>query len=572
MPLDRITTALLSEFSTENQLDALPEESRFEHFAAYLVVSPLLTESIDTRDLVTGSGGDTGIDAIAVIVNGVLVTDAEMVTELANTNGYVDATFVFVQAERSSNFDAAKIGTFGFGVQDFFRQDPSLPRNEKIAEAAAIMGSVFQHSSRFTRGNPQCRLHYVTTGKWQADANLVARQSVVADDLIATALFRDVSFTDVDADLLQRLYRQTKNAIEREFTFATRTVVPDMPGVDEAYLGLLSGTEFLSLVKDDAGNLVKSIFYENVRDWQDYNSVNSEIRGSLESPHQRARFALMNNGVTIIAKTLRATGNRFHIEDYQIVNGCQTSHVLYDQQANVDASVMVPLRLIATDDEDVIASIIKATNRQTQVREEQLLALNDFQKKLENYFASFEEPRRLYYERRSRQYSTVTGIEKTRIVTMSNLIRAYAAVILAEPHRTTRNFRALLDKVGGEIFGESHRLEPYYLAATAAYRLEYFFRNGEIDPAFKAARYHILLASRLLASSDQPPRPNSHDMQRFADGLVEQFWDIEEARHLFLSAVGVVYETANGDLHRDNIRTQPFTEAVAQTARDRRFD
>jgi hypothetical protein len=34
---------------------------------------------------------------------------------------------------------------------------------------------------------------------------------------------------------------------------------------------------------------------------------------------------LMNNGVTIIARHLQPTGNRFHIEDFQIVNGCQTS-------------------------------------------------------------------------------------------------------------------------------------------------------------------------------------------------------------------------------------------------------
>lgn len=67
-----------------------------------------------------------------------------------------------------------------------------------------------------------------------------------------------------------------------------------------------------------------------MRDWQDYNPVNSEMKQTLASDTLRARFALMNNGVTIIAKTLRTTGNRFYIEDYQIVNGCQTSHVLFD--------------------------------------------------------------------------------------------------------------------------------------------------------------------------------------------------------------------------------------------------
>lgn len=85
-------------------------------------------------------------------------------------------------------------------------------------------------------------------------------------------------------------------------------------------------------------------------------------------------------GVTIIARTLRATGNRFHVEDYQIVNGCQTSHVLFDQRGNLDRTVMVPVRLIATQDEEVIAAIVKATNRQTQVKEEQLLALNDYRR------------------------------------------------------------------------------------------------------------------------------------------------------------------------------------------------
>jgi AIPR protein len=567
LALDRITNALLGEFSRENQLESRSEEARFEHFASYLAVSRHLSETIDTDDLVTGSGGDTGIDAIATIVNGTLVTDAELVQELANTNNYLDVTFVFVQAERSPSFEATKIGTFGFGVLDFFKDLPKLPRNTAVRDAATIMNAVYSLSPKFTRGNPACRLYYVTTGKWMDDANLLARQQGVKEDLQNQRLFRDVEFIDLDANAIQRLYNQTKNAISRDFSFTARTVIPEMPGVEEAYLGLLPASEFLSLIQDDRGNLVKSIFYENVRDWQDYNLVNSEIKASLESSPLKARFALMNNGVTIIAKTLKPTGNRFHIEDYQIVNGCQTSHVLFDQKSNIDDSVMIPLRLIATQNEDVIASIVKATNRQTQVKEEQLLALSDFPKKIESFFASFDEPHRLYYERRTRQYNTVTGIEKTRIITMPNLIRAYASVILEEPHRTTRNFRALLDKVGKEIFGAEHRLEPYYLSASALYRLEFLFRNGELESKFKPARYHLILAARLLATGQSPPRPNSHDMARYSDGLVSQFWEAELAKHLFSRAADIVNAAADGNLHRDTIRTQPFTQEVIKRCR-----
>ena len=566
--MDRITSALLAEFSGENQLEKIPEETRFEHFAAYLATSKHVADTFDTADLTTGAGGDTGIDAIAILINGSLVTDSELVAELAETNGYLDVTFVFVQAERSAAFDGAKIGSFGFGVNDFFRDPPQLPRNEAIKEAASIRSAIYELSPRFTRGNPACRLYYVTTGRWVNDANLVTRQQAVVDDLETTRLFRDIEFIDVDADTIQRLYNQTKNAISRDITFTARTALPEIPGVDEAYLGLLPAPEFMSLLQDETGILVKSIFYENVRDWQDYNPVNVEIRGTLQSAQQRPRFALMNNGVTIIASTLRATGNRFHLEDYQIVNGCQTSHVLFDQRANLDDTVLIPLRLIATRDEELIAAIVKATNRQTQVKEEQLLALNDFQKKLEAFFASFEEGRRLFYERRSRQYNTVPGIEKTRVVTLSNLIRAYAALVLEEPHRTTRNFRALLDSVGTTIFASDHRLEPYYLAASALYRLEYLFRNGEVDAKFKAARYHILMAIRLLGSPCRPPRSNSNEMARFCEKLLEVLWNPTEAAALVRTAVDVVNGVAAGNLHRDNIRTQPFTDQVARRCRE----
>jgi hypothetical protein len=36
MPMDRITKSLLDEFSKEQGIEALPEETRFEHFAERL--------------------------------------------------------------------------------------------------------------------------------------------------------------------------------------------------------------------------------------------------------------------------------------------------------------------------------------------------------------------------------------------------------------------------------------------------------------------------------------------------------------------------------------------------------
>lgn len=560
--MDRITSSLLEEFSKEAQISHLPEDARFEHFTTFLTVGRHIEDTFDTADVVTGAGGDTGIDSISIIVNGALVTDPELVEELAATNGHVDATFVFVQAERSSAFESAKIGQFGFGVADFFKDKPTLPRNDKVTQAAEVMAAVYAKSGRFTRGNPTCRLYYATTGRWSGDKALEARRSAVREDLLHLNIFREVDVAPVGADVLQRFYNESKNAISREFTFTSKTVVPESRGVKEAYLGLLPASEFLSLLDDGSGSILKSIFYDNVRDWQQYNSVNAEIKTSLESDGHRARFALMNNGVTIIAKTLRATGNRFLIEDYQIVNGCQTSHVLFDNRALLDATVAVPVRVIATEDEDVIASIVKATNRQTEVKQEQLIALSDFQKKLEAYFATFAEPQRLYYERRSRQYGTGAGVEKTRIITPTTLIRSYASSFLEEPHRTTRTYSALVQQLGRGIFGPEDRLEPYYYAASAHYRLEYLFRNGTIRAALKPARYHILMAAKLLLHKGAVPRANSHDMARLGERLIAEIWKPDVSDATLARAAEIVDAIAGGNFHRDHIRTQPFTEAV----------
>lgn len=176
----------------------------------------------------------------------------------------------------------------------------------------------------------------------------------------------------------------------REFTFARRTLIPEIHGVNDAYIGFVPLPDFLSIVTDDDGELLSSIFYENVRDWQDYTAkVNDEIRETLQSDY-KDRFVLMNNGITIIAHSLRALrGDRFQIEDFQVVNGCQTTHVLFDQREDANDDVQVPLRVIVTQNDDVIKSIIRGTNRQTKVEDDQFFALTDFAEQLEAYFQPF---------------------------------------------------------------------------------------------------------------------------------------------------------------------------------------
>jgi hypothetical protein len=555
--MDRVSGSLLQEFSIEREISNLPESKRFEHFVSFITTSRHYADTFDTDDILVGDA--TGIDAIAIIVNSTLITDVEMLEELDRA-GEFDVTFVFIQADRGG-FDAAKIGDFGFSVGDYFKEQPKLPRNSEIAASAEIMTAIYRRSAKFKRGNPACRLYFATTSSGSGDPQLEARRKSVIEDLSVTNLFREVTFTLLGADGIHKLYRQTKNAIEREFIFENRLTIPDIPGVTQAYLGFLPIAELKKIVMDDNGEIIGSLFYSNPRDWQGYNEVNEEIKGTLNS-EDKTRFVLMNNGITIIARDIRPTGNKYVIQDYQIVNGCQTSHVLLEQANWDDRAVTVPVRLIGTQDETVINAIIRATNRQTQVSEDQFFALEEFPKHLEQFFLTYSLNERIYFERRSRQYGRL-AIEKTRVITQPNVIKAFAAMFLQEPHRTTRDYAALKDKVGKEIFAKGHRMEPYYAAAYGLYKLEYLFRNGKLPSKYKAARFHILLAARMLANPMPLPQfLNSRDMEDYCKPVLKILWDPSKCDRLLVAAAVVVEAAVNDKLDRDSIRTEPTTKKV----------
>lgn len=559
--MDRITARQLEIFCKEYSLESHPEDVQFEHFAAFATVKRHYDRTFNPADIVVGKGQDTGIDAIAIIVNNVLVTDIDMIAELAEQNGYIDATFIFIQAERSDAFDGNRIANLANGVLDFFRDQPKMPRNAEVRDAAEVGTAVYQKIGMF-RERPALICYYVTTGTWNEDANLVARRTIALDEFKQTKLFSTIDFECFGADEIQKAYNQTRNPISREFTFANRTDIPPTPGVGQAFLGFIPYSAFKTIVSDASGKeILGSIFDANVRDWQEYNNVNEDIQETLTSD-AKSRFVLMNNGITIIARTIKQANHKFTIEDFQIVNGCQTSHVVFNE-AGLDDSVCIPLRLIETRDEGVIESIIHATNNQSPLKPEQLYALMTFSKKLEDYFQTFQMPHSLYYERRDGQYDRM-GIEKTRIIVPANVIRAYAAMFLNEPHRTTRSYKALREKVGQEIYGENDRLEPYYAASYSLYRLEWLFRNDvRFEARYKPARYHVLLAARLIINATELPRPKSHQMQNRANEVIQAAW-ADNFAELLLRAIMVVDEAANSNLERDHIRQKPVTDALLQ--------
>lgn len=303
------------------------------------------------------------------------------------------------------------------------------------------------------------------------------------------------------------------------------------------------------------------MFYDNVRDYQGNNDVNKEIAETLVSDH-KDRFPLLNNGITIVAKNVVPVGNKFVIEDYQIVNGCQTSHVLFLNKEQIDTDFSIPIKLIVSNDIDVVNSIITANNRQTSVGIEDLESLSTFQKKLETYYQAIPAPNKLYYERRSRQYNDIPGIEKVRIITLPYQLRYFASMFLDEPHRASRYYGTLLQLIGKKVFLSSHDPVSYYTSSFANYKMDSFFRNSSLDVKYRMYRYHILMILKYQLGGTDVPALTANKIKGFCEKILVVLQDSHKSQVAFQKAVAVIDSLTTGSETRDIVKTQTFTDMI----------
>jgi hypothetical protein len=558
--LDPITKSLVDEFVSSEGLGDLKPAEQFERFVNFATISNEHSDTFSIED-VSGPGDEVGIDGIAVLVNGALVTTAEEVEELAERNGYVEATFLFVSSKRSPKFEETQVANIAMAVDDFFG-DAKLPHTPFLDQYLEVKDAVYANGARFSRGLPRLKIYYVTMGRWEGPEVVVHRIDTERKRFEDQDKFGSVEITPLGAKQLRDLYFRTRNPIANEFTLTQKVTLPAIPGVSQAYLGVIPARDYVRLVVDEAGQIRKSLFTDNVRDFRGSdNPVNAQIAETLQSD-ERNRFAILNNGVTIVARELRVTGDTLYLEDYQVVNGGQTSHVLFNEKDFLDESVWIPIRVVGTDDEELTTAVITATNNQTPVAAQELNARSQFERDLERYFNTFDGSRALYYERRARQYSDAREIEKVRVITRDQIVRAFAAMFLNEPHRATGYVPALLDQLGGRLFNEDHKLEPYYTASFAHYKLEFFWRNRQLEPAYKPGRWQILMATRHLSVGEEIGQINSKDVATRASELNSILWDDTEALSLFKKAIKVIDSAVAGNWKRDHMRNQPTTQDV----------
>lgn len=273
--------------------------------------------------------------------------------------------------------------------------------------------------------------------------------------------------------------------------------------VKEAYIGYLTGEDFLKIICDSNGDIRRRIFYENVRDYQGIeNSVNKEIRATITGKQTRGQFILLNNGVTIITKSVTSLGaNMYELSDFQVVNGCQTSNEVYNCKEYA-SYIFVPIKIIYTTDTEIISSIVKATNRQSPVPEEAFVALNKYHKELQLLFSEYSKdiPLEMFYERRSGEEDDIKEKKGAyQIVTLHGIIRSFESVFLQNPNIVYgTNPANILKSQKEHLFCKSHKPDSYYVAAYLFVKFVSMQQRELFSKHDYVLRFYVIMVVRIL--------------------------------------------------------------------------
>lgn len=369
--------------------------------------------------------------------------------------------------------------------------------------------------------NPNCFIYYSALGTYQKDQNTEAQKTNILQAIKNQKVFHKIEFNYVDDNIIQNDYKKIGQKISRTFNFPKKILIStdEMKNVEDAFIGVIPVSTIVDLIQED-GELITSIFYDNVRDFQGGNKINEEIKKSIYDDNLKFAFSLLNNGITIVAEKLTIIRDSVTITNYQIINGLQTSRVLHASKEYLDGAMFVPLKLIITRDENLISKIIRSTNRQTEVKEEDLMAYSGFQKKLEDFFQTFNESEKLFYERRSKQYNS-SNIDTKLIIDKSTLIKVMGSFYLMKPNIATRYFGTLITEFGEKLFIENHKLLSYYTAALVYHKLDNSFKNGLIDKKYKKIKYFILMMLRLEYKKEDVPKFESKKSEIFCKDFLE---------------------------------------------------
>lgn len=570
--MHRIVKAHLNTFVKEQSLENLEESKQFEIFSNFCILHKFYTGRFELN-AVSSEERDCGIDGIGFIIDGELVTTVEEATNIFKRNKknmLVD--IIFIQSKTSEKFDLGEILKFGNGVSTFLSDSPNLPQGEFILNSKELFNLIIDNVPKIASGKPNCHLFYVTTGRYNQEIEIEGSFKNIQENISKSSLFNSVSVIPIDHDSLINLWLFTYASVEAKFEVKGYIPYPEISGITEAYIAIVPAKNFVnSVLCDQDGKLRNFIFQENVRDFLgEENPVNNMIKDTLRDEIGKKRFGILNNGITIISPDVRVQSDSIFIENFQIVNGCQTSNVLYENRETLSDETMLTIKVVEADNSDVISDIVRATNSQTKVESISFLSLKPIIRKVEQYFEAVardnDEGVKLYFERRERQF-VGNGIPDNRIFDIKEASRAVASMFLERPDLATRYPTQMMDELHDQLFNDQNKEVAFYAASLAIYRMKLLIKSQTIPSNFGKYKWHMLMCLKYVITGAKGPSLKEAKIEKFCGKIINVCKELNDDNLNYFKKVENIIKqseeaSSDGEISKDRLKRQAYTNKL----------
>ncbi len=361
--LDIITSSFLDDFVKSNELTNLSVLEQFKYFCNYLIISDENSSKDFDLDCISKVSSAKEIDGVAIFVNNKIVSSIEEIQELLDTYGHLDIKFVFIQSTDINIFKEEDIKRFVFYVKSFFDEKFNyLFTSSRMQDLLKLKQFIYENESSMLHYKPILNMYFVSNGYLDCNKNL--NIIIEKEELDKTNLFSDVIFTPCGIEKVQELYRQTINDLEVAFEFQKKVVMYSDKNGEIAYCGVLPFKEFKKLIMDK--DKLRPVFKNSIQGFSGKDiEINSAIENSLKSK-DITMFSILNNGITIVADNILCYGDAMRIVNYQILDGCKTSYVIYKNRYldNIE-DLMIFVKIIKVVNNKIIDKIKEIKSNET---------------------------------------------------------------------------------------------------------------------------------------------------------------------------------------------------------------
>ncbi|MDX1961011.1 MAG: AIPR family protein [Leptospiraceae bacterium] len=329
-------------------------------------------------------------------------------------------------------------------------------------------------------------------------------------------------------ELVNKIIEKKYKSVNGKFNFVDKQYFERSDGNVRGIVGTISGLDLINLIADQENpqKIQEDVFNDNIRLYQPENDINKKIIKTALSD-DNYQFWYLNNGITIVCDECIFTPNSrsplVELKNFQIVNGGQTSHALFEaflQEKEKIDNILLLVRICESKHGNKISEkISESTNSQTPVKSRDLRSNDDVQRRLEEEFRDLG----YFYESKENKY---IDEDKSRRLNNELLAQLYLSFYLSLPSEAKNNKSVIFGERYREIFNEneitaSKMLLPYLLWLPLQDVKKDIQRKkrkketvNEEDSFVSRATFHIVYMCRVISEKKGYDLNNENDQKR----------------------------------------------------------